>query len=189
MALWLRLWTSAMSFSSVRARVCRGRAGELARIEALALDRLARPHGDGAVPGDGEGVAAQRRQRAGERGAFAFAIVGRAMHRAVELPMLLLPGEQPVHMGAPARQRMKAALEPHQEEAPLHEGLDRAHSVIGDIAADDIADLLLHHRLGFRAIGLDLVAMAVGIEHVDAALADGAEILAAVVGVEAQALQ
>src|SRR3546814_9315819 len=77
---------------------------------------------------DRDGMDAQDRRAPAERQGFALPIEHRAVHRTVEVPVLRLPRQQPVHVRAPARRREEAFIEAHEEELPLHEGRSEEHT-------------------------------------------------------------
>src|SRR5690348_1530853 len=95
---------------------------------------------------------------------LALAVVGRAMHRAIKTPVLLLPREQAFAMGAPPRERDKSAIAVDDKEFALAEGLDLTRCIVADIAAGDLPDAFGGEGARFGIECLDLIAMPIGIE-------------------------
>src|SRR5512146_2058073 len=114
-----------------------------------------------------------RRHRLSVRNAFAVAVVSRGMHRTIEIPMLLLPRQKPVHVCAPARQRDETGSLADQEKPSLAVNLHVSDGVVVDVAAVYVTDILDNDLGRFRPVGLDLITMTVGIEHIHAFLAKG----------------
>src|SRR5581483_2373047 len=130
MPLWLMHSTSAIGSSSQngwlwwspRAKHGCAPAGSLALstrqrggnrrvrrgLVRLALEDHVRIHQDPAVVCDRDGVHAEREDAAGVAGVVALVIEGGAVEVAEEAPMLLLVGEQPVPVPAPAREGEEA---------------------------------------------------------------------------------
>src|ERR1700741_3206237 len=113
-------------------------------------------------------------------GELAAAVISGAVKRAVKAPVLLLPLELAVSVRAPARQREKTFTEAHEKKHRLAEWRDRADFEVVDLAAIYFTRAWADNLGRFRAVRLNLIAMAVRIVDIHASFAHGAKFFAAV---------
>src|SRR5919106_6309488 len=108
-------------------------------------------------------------------GKFTSAVVGGAVQRTIESPVLFLPVHLAVPVSAPARKRHKTFLHTQQKKHSITEGRNRADFELFYLATVHFARARSDDFGRLRTMCLDLIPVAVRIKNVQAPFAQGAE--------------